>query len=59
MPLAYSNDLRWCTIWLDYYEKTIEKTEELLCVSTRSVRFLTLLEETGDVSPAIQQRGPP
>ena len=61
MPLAYSNDLRWRIVWLYYYkEKTIEEIQELLYVSTRSVRrFLALFEETGDVSPAIQQRGPP
>ena len=61
MPLAYSNDLRWRIVWLYYYkEKTIEEIQELLYVSTRSVRrFLALFEETGDVSPAIQQRGLP
>ena len=37
-----------------------EDIQELLYVSTRSIRrFLTLFEETGDVSPAIQQYGPP
>ena len=61
MPLAYSNDLRWCIVWLYYYkEKSIEEIQDLLFVSTRSVRrYLTLFEETGDVSPAIQQHGPP
>lgn len=61
MPLAYSNDLRWRIVWLYYCkEKSIEEIQELLYVSTRSVRrYLTLFEETGDVSPAIQQHGPP
>ena len=60
MPLAYSNDLRWRIVWLYYYkEKSIEEIQDLLFVSNRSVRrYLTLFEETGDVSPAIQQHGP-
>ena len=60
MPLAYSNDLRWRIVWLHYYkEKSIEEIQDLLYVSSRSVRqYLTLFEETGDVSPAIYQHGP-
>ena len=60
MPLAYSNDLRWRIVWLYYYkEKSIEEIQDLLFVSSRSVRrYPTLFEETGDVSPAIQQHGP-
>ena len=60
MPLAYLNDLRWRIVWLHYYkEKSIEEIQDLLYVSSRSVRrYLTLFEETGDVPPAIYQHGP-
>ena len=61
MPLSYLNDLRWRIVWLYYYkEKSIEDIQELLFVSSRSVRrYIALFDETGDVSPAIQQHGPP
>ena len=61
MPLAYSNDLRWRIVWLYHYkEKSIEEIQELLFISSRSVRrYLTLFDETGDVSPVVQLHGPP
>ena len=60
MPLAYSNDLRWRIVWLYHYkEKSIEEIQELLFVSSRTVRrYLALFDETGDVSPVVQLHGP-
>ena len=61
MPLSYSNNLRWRIVWQYYYkQKSIADIQELLFVSSRSLRrYIALFDETGDVSPAIQQHGPP
>ena len=61
MPCYYSTDLRWRIVWLYYYkEKSFEEIEELLFVSSRSIRrYIDLFNDTGDVSPATQQHGPP
>ena len=60
MPRYYSTDLRWRIVWLHCYkEKSFEEIEELLFVSSRSIRYIDLFNDTGDVSPATQQHGPP
>ena len=60
LSLAYSNDLRWRIVWLYHYkEKSIEEIQELLFVSSRTVRrYLALFDETGDVSPVVELHGP-
>ena len=47
-------------MWLYHYkEKSIEEIQELLFVSSRTVRrYLALFDETGNVSPVVQQHGP-
>lgn len=60
MPLPYSVDLRWRTVWLARIQHIpIAEVSRLLNVSTRTVsRYVHLFDTTGDVEPEERQHGP-
>ena len=60
MPLPYSNDLRWCIVWMHTFQHMpAEDVAELMCVSVSSVyRYSQRYQATGDVRPFVKRNGP-
>ena len=60
MPLSYSVDFRWRVVWLRIaHGMSAIQVARQMCISERSVRrYLALFQQTGDVVPRNQRRGP-
>ena len=60
MPVSYSNDLRWRTVWLNVFlEVTAQDVAKVMHVSERTVyRYAERFRVTGDVRPSVKRNGP-